>query len=135
MDKENKVNEVNEVNEVNASAGDQRPRAVFVLQHQNEQFDLMPFSIARTWIEDKGVDVALYLMYEAVKLVRKEVIEQRPDIREAVDYLLSKGVPIYACGFCSRACQLNVDSYYPGIVVGNRHIFYSLMMERTVVNY
>jgi hypothetical protein len=51
----------------------------------------MPFSIARTWLDDKGVDLALYLMYDAVQVVRKEVIEQRPDIKEAVDYLLSRG--------------------------------------------
>ncbi len=93
------------MSEVVVSAGEQRNRALFVLQHHHEQFDLMPFSIARTWIDDKGVDLALYLMYDAVQLVRKEVIEQHPDIQAAVDYLLSRGVPIYTCGFCSRACQ------------------------------
>ncbi len=123
------------MSEVPASASDPRVRALFVLQHQNEQFDLMPFSIARTWLDDKGVDLAMYLMYDAVQLVRKEVIEQHPDIKAAVDYLLSRGVPIYTCGFCSRACQLNSDSYYPGIVVANRHIYYSLMMDRKVVYY
>ncbi len=129
MDKDGKMNEVN------VPAGESRPQALFVLQHRNEQFDLMPFSIARTWLDDKGVDLALYLMYDAVQLVRKEVIEQHPDIKEAVDYLLSRGVPIYTCGFCSRACQLNSDSYYPGIVMANRHIYYALMMERRVVYY
>lgn len=117
------------------SAGEHRPQALFVLQHRNEPFDLMPFSIARTWLDDKGVDLALYLMYDAVQLVRKEVIEQRPDIKEAVDYLLSRGVPIYTCGFCTRACQLNADSYHLGITVANRHIYYALMMERKVVYY
>ncbi len=123
------------MSEVPASTSDPRVRALFVLQHQNEQFDLMPFSIARTWLDDKGVDLAMYLMYDAVQLVRKEVIEQHPDIKAAVDYLLGRGVPIYTCGFCSRACQLNSDSYYPGIVVANRHIYYSLMMDRKVVYY
>ena len=123
------------MSEVNVSASEPRNRALFVLQNHDEQFALMPFSIARTWIDDKGVDLALYLMYDAVQIVRKEVIEQRPDIKEAVDYLLSQGVPIYTCGFCSRACQLNSDSYYPGIVIANRHIYYSLMMERKVVYY
>lgn len=110
-------------------------KALFVLQNQNERFDLMPFSIARTWIDDKGADLALYLMYDAVQLVRKDTIAQYPDIQEAVDYLLKRGVPIYTCGFCTRACQLNTDSFYPGIVVANRHIYYALMTERKVVYY
>ena len=55
------------MSEVVVSAGEQRNRALFVLQHHHEQFDLMPFSIARTWIDDKGVDLALYLMYDAVQ--------------------------------------------------------------------
>jgi predicted peroxiredoxin len=110
-------------------------KVLFVLQQNNPKFDLMPFSIARTWIDDKGVDIAIYLMYDSVNLVRKDTIEQTPDIKEAVDYLLSKGVPIYTCGFCTRACELNSDKYYPGIVVANRHIYFSLMMERKVVYY
>jgi predicted peroxiredoxin len=108
---------------------------LFTLQNTNEKFDLMPFSIARTWLDDKGLDIAFYLMYDAVNLVRKDLIEDRPDIKEAVDYLLGKGVPIYTCGFCTRACELNQDKYYPGIVVANRHIYYTLMTERKVVYY
>ncbi len=110
-------------------------KALFVVQHNDPQFNLMPFSIAKTWVDDKGVDLAIYLMYDAVNLVRKDQIEERPDIKDAVDYLLGKGVPIYTCGFCSRACELNQDKYYPGIVVANRHIYYSLMTERRVVYY
>jgi len=110
-------------------------KALFVLQHRDDRFDLMPFSIARTWLDDKGLDIAFYLMYDAIQLVRKDTIEERPDVKEAVDYLLSRGVPIYVCGFCSRACELGVDKYYPGIVVANRHIYYAIMMERRVVYY
>jgi predicted peroxiredoxin len=108
---------------------------VFVLQHHNPQFDLMPFSIGRTWLDDKGLDLAFYLMYDAVQLMHKDTIETLPDIKEAVDYLLSKGVPIYVCGFCSRACSLSAPQLYPGIGMGNRHVFYSLMTERQVVYY
>ena len=106
-------------------------RYVFVVQHRHDRFDLMPFSIARTWREDKGLDIALYLMYDAVELLQKDTILKYPDIREAVDALLGSGVPVYACGFCSRACQLAIDDYYTGVEVGNRHVFHALMTERT----
>ncbi len=108
---------------------------VFVLQHRQERFDAMAYSIARTWREDKGIDIAIYAMYDAVELLKKEVISEHPEVREAVDALLASGVPIYACGFCTRACQLAADDYYPGVQVGNRHIFYSLMTERRSVYY
>ena len=108
-------------------------RYVFVVQHRNERFDLMPFSIARTWREDKGLDIAIYSMYDAVELLKKDAINEHPDIRDVLDALLADGVPVYACGFCSRACQLTVDDYYPGVQVGNRHIFHSLMTERQSV--
>jgi len=74
-------------------------------------------------------------MYDAVELLKKEVIAEHPEIKEAVDALLAGGVPIYACGFCTRACQLAADDYYPGVQVGNRHIFHSLMTERRSVYY
>lgn len=93
----------------------------------------MPFSIARTWREDKGLDVALYVMYDAVELLKKDTIIKHPDIRETVDALLADGASMYACGFCSRACQLTTDDYYPGVEVGNRHVFHALMTERTPV--
>ncbi|HMD87826.1 MAG TPA: DsrE family protein [Anaerolineaceae bacterium] len=111
------------------------PKFLFVVQHQDELFDLMPYSIARTWVEDKGCDLAIYLMYHAVELVRKDKIAERPDIKEAIDCLFSKGVPIYVCGFCTRACELSQDKYYPGIVVANRNIYYSLFSERRAVYY
>jgi hypothetical protein len=37
---------------------------------------------------------------------------------------------VYACGFCSRACELAADDFYPGVRIGNRHIFHTLMTER-----
>ena len=86
---------------------------LFVIQNQNERYDLMPYTIARTWLDDKGLDIAIYLMYDAVQVVRKDRISEYPVIQEVIDYLLSKGVPIYTCGFCTRACELNQDKYYP----------------------
>lgn len=108
---------------------------LFVLQHRDIRFDSMPFSIALTWHADKGLDIALYLMYDAVQLVRRDVLEGQPDLKEAVDDLLHRGVPIYVCGFCTRACALTADHYYPGIAVANRYTFYTLVMERRVVYY
>lgn len=113
----------------------ERQKYLFVLQHNDERYDLMPFSIAKTWLDDKGLDIAIYLMYDAVQIAKKETIGAREDIKQAVDYLLSKGVPIFVCGFCTRACELNPESYYEGISVANRHIYYSLMQERAVINY
>jgi predicted peroxiredoxin len=110
-------------------------RFLFVLQHRDVRFDSMPFNIALTWHADKGLDIALYLMYDAVQLLRRDVLEERPDLKETVDGLLCRGVTIYVCGFCTRVCALTADNYYPGIVVANRHIFYTLMMERRVVYY
>ena len=114
---------------------DEKLKYLFVIQHQNEKFDLMAYSIARTWVDDKGVDLAIYVMYDAVQVVRKDKIDERPDIKETIDYLLSKGVPIYTCGFFTRACELNQEKYHPGIVVANRHIYYSLFSERVAVYY
>lgn len=108
---------------------------LMVLQTQNPKYDGMAFNIARTWLDDKGLDIALYLMFDCVQLVRKDTIEQNPDIKDAVDYLLSRGVPIYVCGFCTRACEISPDLYYPGIQVANRHIYFSLMTERNVAYY
>jgi len=114
--------------------GDTDTRFLFVLQHHDIRFDLMPFNIALTWHVDKRLDVALYLMYDAVQLVRRTVLEEQLDLKEAVDNLLCQGVAIYVCGFCTRVCALTAD-YYPGIIVANRHIFFTLMMERRVVYY
>jgi len=114
---------------------DSDEKFLFVLQHGDNRFDLMPFSIAQTWRNDQGLDVALYLMYDAVQLVSRDRLADRPDIKEAVDHLLQGGASIYVCGFCTRACQISADEYYPGIVVANRRIFYTLMIERRVVYY
>ena len=57
------------------------------------------------------------------------------EIKELVDFLLQKGVPIYVCGFCTRACELTANHYYPGIVVGNRKIYFSLVSQRRLLYY
>ena len=49
----------------------------------------MAYSIARTWREDKGLDIAIYAMYDAVELLKKETIVKYPEIKEAVDALLA----------------------------------------------
>lgn len=112
----------------------EKDKYLFVLQHEDERYNLLPFSIARTWTEDKGVDIAIYLMYDAVQIVEKNNLEKSPDIKEVIDFLLGNGVSIYTCGFCTRVCG-NAERFYPGIQVANRHIYYSLMTERRTVNY
>lgn len=113
---------------------DQQQKYLFVVQHLNDRYNLMPFSIARTWLEDKGLDIAIYLMYDAVQIVEKDNLEKALDTKEAIDYLLDHRVPIYTCGFCTRVCA-NTEKYYPGIQVANRHIYFSLMTERQTVYY
>lgn len=114
---------------------DKKERYVFVVQHSHERFDPMPFSIAKTWSEDKGLDITLYLMYDAVELLKDDYVNSHQDIRDLLDSLLDSGVPVYACGFCSRACSLAVDDYYPGVQLANRHIFYDLMTECQPINW
>lgn len=113
---------------------EKKEKYLFVVQNNNERFNLMPFSIARTWHEDKGLDIAIYLMYDAVQIAEKENLEKTPDIKEMIDYLLGSGVPIYTCGFCTRVCG-NAERFYSGIQVANRHIYFSLMTERQTVYY
>jgi predicted peroxiredoxin len=113
---------------------EKQQKYLFVVQHRDDRYSLMPFSIARTWFDDKGLDIAFYLMYDAVQIVEKDNLEKSPDIQEVIDYLLGKGIPIYTCGFCTRVCA-NAEKYYPGIQVANRHIYYSLMTERQTVYY
>ena len=113
---------------------DNEIKYLFVLQNNDDRYNPMPFSIARTWIEAHHLDIAFYLMYDAVRIADTEYVEQNPDIKENIDFLLSKNIPIYTCGFCTRVCG-NPEMFYPGIQVANRHIYYSLMTERRTVNY
>lgn len=113
---------------------DQNPKYLFVLQNNDDRYNLMPFSIARTWFDDKNLDIAFYLMYDAVKIAEKDYLEKTPEVKAAIEYLLGNNIPIYTCGFCTRVCTVP-ESLYPGIQVANRHIYYSLMTERKTVNY
>lgn len=103
---------------------------VFIMQHQNDRFDSMPFSIARSWREEMDADLVLYVMYDAVELLKKDTLAHNAMIKEDIDALLESGVTIYACGFCSRACSLDTDSYHPGVQVANRTIFHDLLSQR-----
>ena len=113
---------------------EKKEKYLFCIQNNDERYNPMPFSIARTWVEDKGLDIAIYLMYDAVQIVEKDNLENSSDIKEYIDFLLGRGIPIYTCGFCTRVCG-NANRFYPGIEVANRHIYYSLMTERQTVYY
>ncbi|WP_149141480.1 hypothetical protein [Gemmobacter caeruleus] len=108
-------------------------RMVFVVQKRHELFDLMPFSIALTWRQDKNVDVDLYFMYDAVELLREDFLAGHQDLLEILNSLLADGAIVYACGFCSRACELSAKDYHPDVQVANRQIFHSLMTQRRPV--
>jgi len=112
-----------------------KPKVLFVLEHHNPQYDPLRFSTAQTWVDDRGVDVVMWLMYDSIQIVRKDAIEQTPEIKAMIDDLLGKGVPIYVCGFCTRSCGLSAGDYYPGVAVGNRNIYFSMVTERKVVTY
>jgi predicted peroxiredoxin len=108
---------------------------LFVLKNDDPKFIEMPFSIARTWVEDKELDLAVYFMFDAIEVAKKEYVENAPNIKVLVDYLLAQGVPMYTCGFCTRAYELSGDDLYPGIEVANRNIYYAVMIEREAVYY
>jgi sulfur relay (sulfurtransferase) complex TusBCD TusD component (DsrE family) len=107
----------------------------FVIQHRHDNYDFMPFSIAKTWFDSNQADIAIYLMYDAVQIATQEYLANRPDIKEIIDYLTANKIAVYACGFCTRVNRINPDNFDLAIQVANRHIYYSLMVERKVLYY
>lgn len=119
-----------------AGAGSPDERAatgshVFVIQQATPRFQLLPYSVALSWRQEYGTDLALYTMYESVELLRASSLARNDELRELVDGLVQAGVPIFTCGFCTRACELTADDYYPGVVVANRTILHDLLSSRT----
>src|SRR6266481_7894134 len=59
-------------------------------------------------LSDAGHEVQIFLLGEAVSLMRKSVAEAVvpvgwPPLAEPLKKLVAKKIPIYACGRCSRA--------------------------------
>jgi len=84
-------------------------------------------------LAEAGHEVQIYLLGEAVVLMRKTVANAVipvgwPPVGETLDKLVSKHVQIYACGACSRArgvTDADLSSY--GAKFGNPAIFVSLI--------
>ena len=66
---------------------------LMVLEHHNPQFDELPFSTARSWVEDGGVDVAMWLLYDSIHIVRREEIEEDSRDQGAGRFPAAEGGP------------------------------------------
>ena len=84
-------------------------------------------------LSEAGHDVQIYLLGEAVSLMRKAVANSVtpvgwPPIVESLTKLVAKKVPIYACGACSRARGVTEDDLANfAAKFGNPAIFVSLV--------
>jgi predicted peroxiredoxin len=84
-------------------------------------------------LSDAGHDVQIFLLGEAVSLMRKSVANAVvpvgwPPLVEALTKVAGKKIPIYACGACSRArgvTEADLSEY--GAKFGNPKIFVSLV--------
>jgi len=84
-------------------------------------------------LSEAGHEVQIYLLGEAVSLMRKSVANAVvpvgwPPLSEALSKIAAKKIPIYACGACSRArgvTETDLTEY--GAKFGNPKIFVSLV--------
>jgi predicted peroxiredoxin len=84
-------------------------------------------------LSDAGHEVQVFLLGEAVSLMRKSVANAVvpvgwPPLAEVLHKLVDKKIPIYACGACSRArgvTEADLTEY--GAKFGNPKIFVSLV--------
>jgi predicted peroxiredoxin len=84
-------------------------------------------------LSEAGHDVQIFLLGEAVSLMRKSVANAVvpvgwPPLSEVLSKITSKKIPIYACGACSRArgvTEADLNEY--GAKFGNPKIFVSLV--------
>jgi predicted peroxiredoxin len=84
-------------------------------------------------LAEAGHEVQIYLLGEAVVLMRKTVANAVtpvgwPAVGETLDKLAAKHIQIYACGACSRAravTEVDLNNY--GAKFGNPTIFVSLI--------
>jgi predicted peroxiredoxin len=84
-------------------------------------------------LSEAGHEVQIFLLGEAVSLMRKSVANAVvpvgwPPLAEVLAKLVTKKIPIYACGACSRArgvTETDLTEY--GAKFGNPKIFVSLV--------
>lgn len=84
-------------------------------------------------LSDAGHEVQIFLLGEAVSLMRKSVANAVvpvgwPPLAEVLGKLVTKKIPIYACGACSRARGVTeTDLAEYGAKFGNPKIFVALV--------
>jgi len=84
-------------------------------------------------LSEAGHEVQIFLLGEAVSLMRKSVADAVvpvgwPPLSEVLSKIVSKKIPIYACGACSRARGITeADLAGYGAKFGNPKIFVSLI--------
>jgi predicted peroxiredoxin len=84
-------------------------------------------------LSEAGHEVQIFLLGEAVSLMRKSVANAVvpvgwPPLSEVLSKIVTKKIPIYACGACSRArgvTETDLTEY--GAKFGNPKIFVSLV--------
>jgi predicted peroxiredoxin len=84
-------------------------------------------------LSEAGHEVQIFLLGEAVSLMRKSVANAVvpvgwPPLSEVLSKIVTKKIPIYACGACSRArgvTEADLTEY--GAKFGNPKIFVSLV--------
>jgi predicted peroxiredoxin len=84
-------------------------------------------------LSEAGHEVQIFLLGEAVSLMRKSVANAVvpvgwPPLSEVLNKIVTKKIPIYACGACSRArgvTETDLTEY--GAKFGNPKIFVSLV--------
>jgi predicted peroxiredoxin len=84
-------------------------------------------------LSEAGHEVQIFLLGEAVSLMRKSVANSVvpvgwPPLSEVLSKIVTKKIPIYACGACSRARGVTeTDLIEYGAKFGNPKIFVSLV--------
>ncbi len=84
-------------------------------------------------LSEAGHEVKIFLLGEAVNLMRKSVAESVtpvgwPKISETLEKVVARHITIYACGACSRARGVtDTDLANYGAAFGNPVIFVSLV--------
>jgi len=84
-------------------------------------------------LSEAGHEVQIFLLGEAVSLMRKSVADAVvpvgwPPLSEVLGKIVSKKIPIYVCGACSRARGItDADLAGYGAKFGNPKIFVSLI--------
>jgi predicted peroxiredoxin len=84
-------------------------------------------------LSEAGHEVQIFLLGEAVSLMRKSVANSVvpvgwPPLSEVLSKIVTKKIPIYACGACSRARGItDTDLAEYGAKFGNPKIFVSLV--------